>query len=250
MNPACIVTYAFAAALVLGLLLQFWLASRQIRHVASHRTQVPEVFCHTVTLASHQKAADYTLAKVRLGLVEITLGAAVLLGWTLLGGLSWLDRWLADGLGLAGMVQQLALLAAFALIGMIIDLPLSLYQTFVLEQRFGFNKMSFGLWMVDLLKSSLLAAMLGLPIAALVLWMMGAAGTWWWLWAWAVWMGFNLLLLVVYPTLIAPWFNRFVPLDDESLKNRVTALMQRCGFAAKGLFVTVSYTHLTLPTKA
>ena len=237
MNLACTVTYAFATALVLGLLLQFWLSFRQIRHVARHRHQVPQAFRQTITLASHQKAADYTLAKARLGRVEMTLGTALLLGWTLLGGLSWLNRYLTEGLGLAGMTQQLALLAAFALIGMIIDLPLSLYQTFVLEQRFGFNKMSFKLWLVDLLKSTLLGAMLGLPIAALVLWMMGAAGTGWWLWAWAVWMGFNLLLLLVYPTLIAPWFNRFVPLDDEGLKTRVTDLMQRCGFAAKGLFV-------------
>ena len=135
------------------------------------------------------------------------------------------------------MTQQLALIAAFALISGAIDLPLTLYQTFVIEERFGFNKMTFKLWVVDALKATLLGAAIGLPIVALILWLMGAAGGLWWLWAWAVWMGFNLLLLVVYPTFIAPLFNKFKPLEDETLKARVTELMRRCGFAAKGLFV-------------
>ena len=229
-------TYAFAAALLLGLLLKFWLSSRQVRHVAQHRGAVPAAFAQTITLAAHQKAADYTLAKARLGLLELALGTAVLLGWTLLGGLSALNEALTLWLG-TGMTQQLALLVGFALISGAIDLPLSLYQTFVLEERFGFNKMSFKLWLADLLKSSLVGALIGLPIAALILWMMGASGGLWWLWAWCVWMGLNLLLLVIYPTLIAPLFNKFTPLEDDTLKTRVTALMQRCGFAAKGLFV-------------
>ena len=133
--------------------------------------------------------------------------------------------------------QQVALLAAFVLISGLIDLPVTLYQTFVIEKRFDFNKMTLKLWLLDLLKSGLIGALIGLPIAALILWMMGAAGNWWWLWAWGVWMGFNLLLLLIYPTFIAPLFNRFSPLEDETLKARVTALMKRCGFAAKGLFV-------------
>ena len=135
------------------------------------------------------------------------------------------------------MAQQLALLAGFALISGLIDLPFTLYQTFVIEERFGFNKMTLKLWLGDLLKSTLVGALIGLPIAALILWLMGATGSFWWLWAWGVWMGFNLLLLVLYPTVIAPLFNKFQPLEDETLKARVTALMQRCGFAAKGLFV-------------
>jgi len=235
-NPSILLTMAFAAALVLGLLLKFWLSSRQIRHVAQHRGQVPAAFAETITLSAHQKAADYTLAKARLGLLEMALGTAVLLGWTLLGGLSALNQWLLPGLG-SGMTQQLALLAGFVLISGVIDLPLSWYQTFVLEERFGFNKMTFKLWLLDLLKSSLIGALVGLPIAALILWMMAASGGLWWLWAWGVWMGFNLLLLVIYPTLIAPIFNKFTPLEDATLKQRVTALMQRCGFSAKGLFV-------------
>lgn len=229
-------TFAFAAALVAGLLVKFWLASRQIRHVARHRSVVPAPFASTISLAAHQKAADYTVAKARFGLLELAFGAAVLLGWTLLGGLDALNRTLLGWLG-GGMLQQLALLGCFMLIGGLIDLPFTLYQTFVIEQRFGFNKMTPALWLADLAKSTAVGLLIGTPIAALILWLMGAAGVVWWLWAWGVWMGFNLLLLLIYPTFIAPLFNKFQPLEDETLKARVTALMQRCGFAAKGLFV-------------
>ena len=234
--PSLAMTLAFIAALVLGLLLKFWLASRQIRHVARHRSAVPSAFAQRITLQAHQKAADYTITKARFSLLEMALGAAVLIGWTVLGGLDALNQWLLTSLG-TGMAQQLALLAAFVLISSLIDLPSTLYQTFVIEQRFGFNQMTLPLWLGDLLKSTLIGTLIGLPIAALMLWLMGAAGSLWWLWAWAVWMGFNLLLMVVYPTFIAPLFNKFQPLQDESLTTRVTALMQRCGFAAKGLFV-------------
>jgi STE24 endopeptidase len=236
MNPSYTLTLAFAAFLLASLVVKFWLASRQIRHVARHRDLVPAAFAATVTLPAHQKAADYTIVKTRFGLLELAFGAAVLLAWTLLGGLDALNRALLQSLG-PGMTQQLALLAGFALIGAAAELPLALYQTFVIEERFGFNKMSLKLWLVDLAKSTVLGAAIGLPIAALILWLMGAAGSLWWLWAWAAWMAFNLLLLVVYPTFIAPLFNKFKPLDDEALKARVTALMRRCGFAAKGLFV-------------
>ncbi len=234
--PALLFTSLFALALVVGTLLKLWLASRHIRYVAQHRGTVPEAFSHTITLGAHQKAADYTITKTRFGLLELALGTAVLLGWTLLGGLDALNALLLTALD-GGMLQQLGLLLAFTLIGSMVELPLAWYQTFRIEARFGFNKMSLGMWLGDLLKSSLIGLVIGLPIAALILWLMGAAGDWWWLWAWAVWMGFNLVLLMVYPTFIAPLFNKFKPLEDESLKGRVTALMQRCGFAAKGLFV-------------
>ncbi|MEP6721630.1 MAG: M48 family metallopeptidase [Variovorax sp.] len=236
MNASLIFTCAFAAALVVGLLLKFWLASRQVRHVARHRGTVPARFASIITLESHQKAADYTIAKARFGLIELAWGTAVLLAWTLLGGLDLLNKVLLAWIG-GGMVQQLALLAAFAAVGGLLDLPFSLWQTFVLEQRFGFNKLTWRLWLTDALKGVLLGALIGLPIAALILWLMGAAGSLWWLWAWGTWMGFNLLLMLVYPTFIAPLFNKFQPLDDPTLKARVTALMKRCGFAAKGLFV-------------
>ena len=235
-SPSLVLTLVFALALAASLLLRFWLASRQIRHVARHRDAVPAAFTGHVSLAAHQKAADYTIAKTRFGLLELALGSAVLLGWTLLGGLDGLNGLLIDRMG-GGMWQQLALVAAFALISGLIDLPVSLYQTFVIEEHFGFNKMSLKLWLADLLKSTLVGAAIGLPLLALMLWLMGAAGGLWWLWAWGLWMGFNLLMLVLYPTFIAPLFNQFRPLDDASLKARVTALMQRCGFSAKGLFV-------------
>ena len=235
-SPSLLLTLAFAAALLLGLAFKFWLATRQVRHVARHRTVVPAPFAERITLAAHQKAADYTITKARLGMLEMALGAAVLLGWTLLGGLDALNQALLGALG-GGMWQQMALLVAFAAISGLIDLPLSLYQTFVVEERFGFNKMTWRLWLADALKGLLVGAIIGLPIAALILWLMGAAGPLWWLWAWCFWMGFNLLLMVIYPTFIAPLFNKFQPLEDESLKARVTALMQRCGFSAKGLFV-------------
>ncbi len=236
MTVSLLFTSLFAAALVLGVLIKLWLATRQIRHVASHRDTVPTPFADRISLAAHHKAADYTIAKTRFGLLELAIGTVVLLGWTLLGGLDALNAALLHTMG-GGMWQQLALLAAFALISGLIDLPSSYYQTFVIEQRFGFNKMTVGLWLGDLLKGAAMGAIIGLPIVAVILWLMGAAGRWWWLWAWAVWMGFNLLLMVVYPTFIAPLFNKFKPLEDETLKARVQALMQRCGFSAKGLFV-------------
>ncbi len=236
MNASSLFTLAFAAALLSSLATRYWLATRQVRHVARHRDAVPEAFASTVSLAAHQKAADYTLAKARVDLLEIAFGAAVLLGWTLLGGLDILNQGLHAGLG-DGMTQQLALLAAFAVIGGVLDLPFSWYRTFVIEERFGFNKTTLGLWLADLAKGTVLGAVIGLPIAALILWLMGAAGSLWWLWAWGTWVGFNLLLLVIYPGFIAPMFNKFQPLTDEALATRVQALMQRCGFTAKGFFV-------------
>ena len=220
MTVSLLFTSLFAAALVLGVLIKLWLATRQIRHVATHRDTVPAPFADRISLAAHHKAADYTIAKTRFGLLELAIGTVVLLGWTLLGGLDALNAALLHTMG-GSMWQQLALLAAFALISGLIDLPSSYYQTFVIEQRFGFNKMTVGLWLGDLLKGAAMGAIIGLPIVAVILWLMGASGRWWWLWAWAVWMGFNLLLMVVYPTFIAPLFNKFKPLEDETLKARV-----------------------------
>lgn len=236
LNTSSVWTLLFAAVLLAGVMTRLYLTSRQIRHVARHRAVVPAAFAHTISLSAHQKAADYTLTKSRLGVLELAFGTVVLLGWTLLGGLDALNQSLLAWLG-AGMGQQLALLAAFVVISSLLDLPFSLYQTFVVEQRFGFNKTTPSLWLQDLAKSTLVGSLLGLPVAALVLWLMGAAGNAWWLWAWGAWTGFSLLMLVLYPTVIAPLFNQFKPLEDETLKARVTALMQRCGFAAKGLFV-------------
>ena len=238
-NYSLIFTVVVAVALVLGLLIRFYLATRQIRHVAQNRHAVPAAFAGVISLASHQKAADYTITKARFGLLEMAFGAALLLGWTLLGGIDALNQAVnATALASFGaLVPQLALLAAFAAISGVLDLPFTLYSTFKIEERFGFNKMTFKLWLTDMVKGLAVGIVIGLPIAALILWLMGSSSSLWWLWAWAAWMGFNLAILVLYPTVIAPLFNKFKPLDDESLKARVTALMQRCGFAAKGLFV-------------
>jgi STE24 endopeptidase len=230
---------AFALALLLSLAVKMWLNSRQVRHVAGHRAQVPPSFAATVPLEAHQKAADYTVVRSRFGLMNLVFSSAVLVAWTLLGGLDALNGWVYDATfyRFGSMGYQLALLLAFVLIGALLDLPWELYDTFHIEQRFGFNRMTWKMYVNDALKGAVVGVVIGLPIAALILWLMGAAGSYWWLWAWGSWMGFNLLILVLYPTVIAPLFNKFEPLPDEALKSRVEALMARCGFAAKGLFV-------------
>ncbi len=236
---SALLTVLFATALVASVIVKYWLATRQMRHVAAHRDRVPAAFAGNTTLEAHQKAADYTLAKGRFGLLGMAVSAAVLLGWTLLGGIDTLNTLVRDTVEprFGGMAYQLALLAAFALIGGLIDLPFELYSTFRLEHRFGFNRMTWQLYVADLLKGVAVGALISLPIAALILWIMGTTGPLWWLWAWGAWVAFNLLILVLYPTVIAPLFNKFEPLPDESLKARVQTLMTRCGFKAKGLFV-------------
>lgn len=229
-------TVFFLAAVIFGLVVNFWLCSRQIRHVAQFRSHVPTRFSGIVALSAHQKAADYTITKVRFDVLELAIGTAMVVGWTFLGGLHFLNEQLLDFLG-AGILQQVALMTAFVVVISLIELPMAAYQTFVIEERFGFNKMTLKMWLLDLVKSTLVGALIGLPLIALVVWMMGATGQWWWLWIWGVWMGFNLVLLLIYPSLIAPLFNQFKPLEDNELKRHVTALMQRCGFAVKGFFV-------------
>jgi len=234
-----LLTWIFAAALVVSLATKLWLATRQMRHVAAHRNSVPAAFATSVSLAAHQRAADYTLAKGRFGLLGMAVASVLLLGWTLLGGLDALNTAVFDAVQprWGNLAYQLALLGAFAMIGGLLDLPFDLYSTFHIEQQFGFNRTSWRLYLVDMAKGLLVGTLIGLPLAAGVLWIMGTTGPRWWLWAWGAWVAFNLLIMVVYPTLIAPLFNKFEPLADEALKARVQALMQRCGFAAKGLFV-------------
>ncbi|RMX03524.1 M48 family peptidase [Corticibacter populi] len=235
-NPALLLTLLFAAALAVHLLLELWLAARQLRHVVQHRGAVPPAFAGHVSLRAHQRAADYTVDAVRLGMLENTFSAVVLLGWTLLGGLDALNQALQAWLG-QGFVQQLTLLLAFGVISGLLGLPWGLYKTFVIEQRHGFNRMTARLWLADGLRALLVAALLGVPLAAAVLWLMQVAGNSWWLWAWALWMGFNLLMMWLFPTVIAPLFNQFKPLEDEALKTRILALMDKSGFRAQGLFV-------------
>lgn len=232
-------TALFGAVLLLALGLKAWLLTRQMRHVAAHRGAVPAAFAGVVRLDTHQRAADYTLAKGRFALVQMAVSAAVLLGWTLLGGLDALNLAIQTGPGaeLGPLGRQLLLLAAFALVSALLEAPLDAWQVFRLEQAHGFNRMGPGLWLADQLKGLAVGAVFGGILATAILSLMGAAGPAWWLGAWAAWVGFNLLMLVLYPGVIAPLFNRFEPLRDEALGARIQALMARCGFSARGLYV-------------
>ena len=197
---------------------------------------MPKAFASQISLSDHQKAADYTLAKAKIAQIGILIDAAVLLGWTLLGGLSALNA-LVLAFMEPGLWQQVVLVLAFTLVGGLIDLPMSLYQTFVLEQKFGFNKMTWKLWLSDAIKGLLLGLLLGVPLIAMVLWLMQAGGAYWWLWTWCALVFWQLFLMAIAPNVIMPLFNKFTPLEDEVLKSRVNALMQRAGFTAKGFFV-------------
>ncbi|MEN9866624.1 MAG: hypothetical protein RL748_2214, partial [Pseudomonadota bacterium] len=226
----------FVSFLLVTLCLRFWLSSRHLRHVLQHRSAVPAEFAAAIPLAAHQKAADYTVAKVKFGLIGLLFNTAILLGFTLMGGLQWLWLTLQPLTG-GGMLQQIALLVSYTVISALLDLPFDYYNQFVLEQRFGFNKMTPGLWLMDMLKGSLLGAAIGLPLLWVVLTLMGKAGSMWWLYTWVFWVAFQLLLMVIYPNWIAPLFNKFTPLSDDSLRQRIEGLMQRVGFTSSGLFV-------------
>lgn len=229
-------TLIFVGFLLLTICLKLWLNSRHIRHILQHRAAVPADFAQKISLPAHQKAADYTVAKTKLGLILLFVNALVLLGFTLFGGLQWLSATLVQALG-QGMLYQMALIVAFSAITSLIDLPSDYYNQFVLEEKFGFNKMSLGLWLSDLVKNTVLGAALGLPLVWLVLFLMEKSGTYWWFYAWLAWCAFALLMQVLVPTVIAPMFNKFTPLQDEALRKRIEGLMQRVGFAAQGLFV-------------
>ena len=226
----------FAAFVLATLMVKMWLSTRHIRYVAQHRAAVPEQFAQKIPLAAHQKAADYTIAKTQLKLVLLVVNAAVLIGFTLLGGLQWLSINLISFTG-PGMLYQIGLIAAVAVISEIIDLPLDYYKQFRLEEKFGFNKMTPGLFFSDMIKHTLIGAVIGLPLLWVTLTVMEQAGSLWWLYAWLIWCGFQILMLGLYQNLIAPLFNKFTPLADEGLKSRIEGLMQRVGFASKGLFV-------------
>ncbi|MEO0318458.1 MAG: hypothetical protein RL404_2135 [Pseudomonadota bacterium] len=226
----------FAAFLLATLAVKLWLSSRHIRHVASHRDSVPAQFAQKIPLPAHQKAADYTIAKAKLKIVLLTLNTIAVLGFTLLGGLQWLSEQLVTLAG-RGMSYQLALVAAVTVISSVIELPIDYYKQFSLEEKFGFNKMTPGLFFSDLIKHSLVGAAIGLPLLWVTLTLMEKAGSLWWLYAWLIWCGFQFFMLAFYQNLIAPLFNKFSPLEDESLRARIEGLMRRVGFASKGLFV-------------
>jgi len=233
-------TAVFLAALALTTVVRLWLSRRHIRHVFANRTAVPAEFEGRIVLAAHQKAADYTIAKARLGQLETLVAAALLLAFTLGGGLQALSEGWERVFEAGGYAHGIALIASVALISGVVDLPFALYRTFVIEARFGFNRMSPALFIADLAKLAALGALLGIPLAFVVLWLIAKMGEHWWLTVWLTWVAFSLLVAMIYPTLIAPLFNKFSPLEDADLRGRIESLLARCGFRVRSLFVTDS----------
>jgi STE24 endopeptidase len=229
-------TLIFIATLALTTLAKFWLANRHLAHIAAHRNQVPAAFRAQIPLDNHQKAADYTTAKTRFSLLSMLFDAALLLFFTLGGGIQLISE-LSFGWFANPLLQGMATIVIVLLLSSLLEMPFNLYRTFRIEARFGFNHMTLGLYLADALKGLLIGAVLGLPLLAGVLWLMGRMGEYWWLYVWGVWVVFNLLILFIYPTFIAPLFNKFSPLQDDAMKARIEALLSRCGFTSSGLFV-------------
>jgi STE24 endopeptidase len=226
----------FIGALLLTTIAQMWLARRHLAHIQAHRAKVPSDFREQIDLSAHQKAADYTSDKTRLTMLSTPFNALLLFIFTLGGGVQWIaDLWLATFTN--SLIQGLAVILTVLLLSSLLEMPFSLYRTFVIEARYGFNKMTLAMYLADSAKSLLLGALFGLPLLFGVLWLMERMGANWWLYVWGVWITFNLLLLFIYPSFIAPLFNKFTPLQDETLKTRIKALLQKCGFTAQGLFV-------------
>ncbi len=234
---ASTLTLTFIALLILTTLIRLWLGSRQIRHVQANRAQVPTAFADNISLEAHQKAADYSSAKTRLVLVEVVVQALLLLAFTLGGGLQWLDDAWRNVLQNHEIIRGALVICSAMLISALIDIPFEYYKTFTVDERFGFNKMTKAMFFGDLVKHSLVGLALGAPILFAALWLMQGAGQYWWFYLLVVWSAFNIIMLAVYPTFIAPLFNKFTPLADENLKSRIEALLVKCGFKSQGLFV-------------
>ncbi len=229
-------TILFVVLLLVMLGVRIWLSSRQIRHVLAHRDVVPKEFASKIGLSSHQRAADYTVAKARLSILEMLFDAAVLVALTLLGGLQYIDTLTTSVTSHTLVRQVLLVMSVFMLFGLL-GMPFALYRQFKLEAHFGFNRMTLKMFISDTIKETFLGAILGVPLIAAVLWLMAEAGSLWWLWAWALWTSFSLLVAFIYPTWIAPIFNKFTPLEDAALAQRIQELAGRCGFTLSGLFV-------------
>ena len=230
------ITVIFLVALVFSLAIQIWLNRRQINYVAANRPQVPDAFAEHIPLQAHQKAADYTLTNMRIGMFELALGTVLLLIWTLGGALEWLDSsWRT--LEWSPIATGVMVIFSMMLISGLIDLPMNIYRTFNVEQKFGFNRTTPMLFITDLIKQTLLMSAIGLPLLWVILWLMEGAGELWWFYVWAVWISFSLFMMWAYPAFIAPIFNKFQPLEDEELKQRIENLLDRCGFTSKGVFI-------------
>jgi STE24 endopeptidase len=231
-----IFTIIFIFFLFISSFIQFWLAKRQSDYVSSHRSEVPDAFKSKVSLEAHQKAADYTLAKVKLSDLDSALGIIVLLLLTLGGGINIIFTYWST-FSLSPLIEGVAATATIFLLLTLIEIPTSLYQTFVIEEKFGFNKSSVNQFIKDQLMHLGLGSLIGLPLLASILWIMDNIGSTWWLWAWAIIMGFSLLMSWLYPTVIAPLFNKFTPMEEGTLKERISGLLLRCGFNSQGIFI-------------
>ncbi len=230
-------TSIFLAALAAATLTRLWLAQRQIRHVRAHRAAVPALFAGSIPLAAHQKAADYTVAKARLGIINTLLDAVILLALTLGGVLQWLSDLWQRAFPAESIWHGTALILTVLLLRGLLGLPLSLYRTFVIEERFGFNRMTWALFFTDLLKGLAVGTVLGVPLLLVVLWLMLAAGSLWWLYVWVVLAVYSVFLQMIYPAVVMPLFNKFSPLEDTALAGRIDGLLQRTGFRSRGLYV-------------
>ncbi len=226
----------FVLALVLSLIVQLWLSNRQNKAISQHRATVPDVFAEQITLEQHQKAADYSMAKLAINKIELVYGATLLLVWTLGGGLNLIDTYLRT-FAYSEIITGLAVIFGIMFISAIIDLPFSLYRTFKIEQRFGFNRMTAKQFIKDMIMQTILTLVLAVPLVSGILWLMQDASPLWWVYVWAVLLSFGLLISWIFPTFIAPLFNKFTPLENEELRERITTLMDRCGFASNGIFV-------------
>ena len=230
-------TTLFLALVFISVFTQQWLGRRQIAHVTTHRDSVPTAFSANISLESHQKAADYSVAKSRLNLIESLATTLLLLVLTLGGGMQWIDRSMTVMLPQHEMFRGVLVILAVLLVSSVVELPFDYYRSFVIDAKFGFNKMTTAIFFKDVFKHALVGLAMGLPLLFAALWLMHSAGSYWWLWLWCVWSVFNLLMLAVYPTFIAPLFNKFSPMTDDGLKMRIEALLLKCGFKSQGLFV-------------
>ncbi len=229
-------TILFLVMLASSLAIRLWLAHRQISHILAHRSSVPDAFEGKISLEEHQKAADYTVTKTRFGRWPTFYDAGLLLVWTLGGGLEWLDQ-TAAGLELSPIATGIGVMVVFMLVSSLLELPFSVYSTFVIEDRFGFNRTTVKTFIADLFKGAAVAVILGVPLLWIILWLMEKSGELWWVYAWLVWTGFSLLIMWIYPTLIAPIFNKFEPLEEGDTLERIKQLLHRCGFSSNGIFV-------------
>ncbi len=234
---ASALTFTFISLLIVTTLIRVWLGSRHIEHVQKHRNLVPVAFNDSISLDAHQKAADYAAAKTTLVMIEASAQAILLALLTLGGGLQLIDDTWRQLLVTQEIIRGALVICSALLVSSLIDLPFDYYRTFVVDEAFGFNKMTPVMFVSDLVKHSLVGIALGAPILFAALWLMQGAGQYWWLYLWLVWSVFNLVMLAVYPTFIAPLFNKFSPLKDENLKQRIEALLTKCGFKSQGLFV-------------